>query len=198
MSYFLFFSILFFPAGPLHARTSEKIPDSSEVLRALDFFEAEGNSEAVDKIWRQGLNETPADWALAQRALEVEAKKKNRPALWTLMRKLLTLNACPPARAPGKSKEVCRRLRTLWTEGLMDLFFFETSAGRLQTARRLVQEKNCVEALTILRELESREGLLQSVSAAYVDTHQCLGDSAAAAKVAARAERWKQLEEAEE
>lgn len=196
----LFYALImtFFVCGLLHARGVEKTAEPSEVLRALDFFESEGNIDAVDKVSRQSLSENPSDWPLVQRVLEVEVKKKNRPALWNLMQKLLSLNSCPAARSTNKGKEICRRLRTLWAESLMDLFFFEASAGRLQNARRLVREKNCAEALTTLRELESREGLLQSLSEVYVDTHKCLGDTEAAAKVASRAERWKQLEEAEE
>ena len=195
-SLLLLFTLL--AAAPKAARLAEKPVDNSEMARALDFFESEANLEALSKVSQRVLAEAPADSALIQRLLEIEIKKKDRAALIALMKKLLEANACPPARTTAKLREPCRRLMHLWTESLSRSYFFESSAVKLQQAWRLIRERNCNESFSILRELESREGLLQPISEAYVEAYKCLGDADGAAKATLQAERWKQLEGTEE
>ncbi len=77
---------------------------------------------------------------------------------------------------PVKSRP-CRDFRQLWEESLSLILFHESSAPKLHRSRLLSQEKNCREALSVLKEVERAEGRCVPVLETWIEWATCSNDT---------------------
>ena len=195
---FLFFSLLValptlakkrHPRHP-HAKPSTKPVDGRVAAmweNALNFVAQENDSESYEVLKKRILDERPFDQALIIHTLDLEARKKDRPALVSWVRALRDQNHCLASdKSDAAPAELCPFLADRWNSGLIDLLFFEETAPKFETVRRLLGRQDCAGALPVLKEINSREGVTYRGLNALLEAQICLRDDTAAEQTRAR------------
>ncbi len=113
---------------------------------------------------------------LLARLVEIEVRKRDRAGLRTLVQDIARKADCRSNAKGG----TCVWLNGVWSGHLDSLFFYEDSAGKLERARRLLEQNDCASALAVLREAELREGPHRLILERLEKAQVCLGDNAQA------------------
>ena len=159
---------------------------------ALQFAMDDADAAAVTRITERILSRRPSDWSLLTLVFEAEVARKDRASLRARYVQIWNRNDCPQSKnfmvlqlAPA----LCQNLWKLWSESLESIFFYEESAVKMQKARAFLDKQNCSEALSVLKEVESREAPFRSLLEEELRAAVCLMDADAIAALQSRLAR---------
>ncbi|HVJ64872.1 MAG TPA: hypothetical protein VM901_06425 [Bdellovibrionota bacterium] len=111
-------------------------------------------------------------------------------------------SACP---IPGAKAKFCDSLLQLWRGPLWQTYFWDASLVQLSRARELVatpgtndrlRRDACLEARSILSDLESREGAMGPLLETQIQVFECLGDESARNEVYLKLETLRNIQSA--
>ncbi len=166
------FCILFLIASPLYADAPSRLNDRMALsLDALAFFEKDEDHKSLEILVTRIVEDPQSHVLLLKAVLKNRVSSKDRAALLASMRAMVAAQKCREKMTP-----VCEELKTLWQGNLDSIVFFESTAGRLEQARRQLITKECKLALGILKEIEAKEGAYKTLLEMYGGAYSCLGD----------------------
>jgi hypothetical protein len=147
-------------------------------LEAFEFFQSEGDSTSLELLRTKALEKQSANLLVMKKALDSLILLKDRSLVNENFIAIAQRNSCipNPSSPAAPSSPMCRELKNLWVGNLDSLFFFEESAGKLEKARRFLESKECDKALSLLKEVELREGSFVSQAELSRRAFECLGD----------------------
>jgi hypothetical protein len=163
--------------------------DTRVWLEALDYLKGRRTTNEIDTLRNEALKHRPADIALVEAFLEALLTRKDRVQLHEYLYAVADANACranaEPSEFPKQVQisQVCARLRSIWSERLSGLLFFETSVPKWEKARRALEAKDCRAAQAELRDIEVREGVFPDLISQKILAARCMGDPASAASL---------------
>jgi hypothetical protein len=190
----LFFSLMV--SRPSSASTATPLPINSVSeagrywLAGLDFLIREGQRKEYLELQERLLKEATLASEAYRWLLEREVERRDRESLLTLAMDIKSTLCETKSRT-------CRDFRDLWDQSLSSLLFYEASPPKLFKIPGLVQEKNCREALSVLKEVERSEGRCIPVLEAWVLVAECQGDATAVSLNQDRIRKFRGLENAD-
>jgi len=147
-------------------------------LEALGYLSERGAHAEADRLRAEALKHRPEDIEIAEAFLELLVTRKDRKQLNEYVQTLVEANGC---RNRAFRPRTCGGLRTLWTERLAGVLFYESSAPRWEKARRALEDRDCRFALAEFKEIEAREGSFPELLSKKIEAAECLKDVAGAA-----------------
>lgn len=155
------------------------------VGNALEFFEREADELAVENLMNRILSENWFYPSLMEKILNIAIQRKNREMIYSLWRELANRNACLLSKTTSSIRSEsknCQFLMDLWKNNLESLLFFEESAPKLETARRLIKAKDCIVASGLIDQVRSREGISPQILRMQIEASVCQKDAPSANK----------------
>ena len=142
-------------------------------LRTLKFLDSEGDVEAVKRFRKRIIDEMPADSELIVELTEQAVRRKDRQDLQSLYESLSMF-----CESRGLRVKSCPLYAQMWQSSLDSVLFFEDSAGKIESSRRLLGSGDCAKALLVLKEVLAREGNVRTVLERMVEGFGCMKDEA--------------------
>ncbi len=165
--------LLLFFGGTAYSKPQPKGGPTLIYSSVLEFAERELDAAALELLQIKSLTQRPTDWIVIQQVFDHQVRSRSRTRLLAMVRLLAGANKCQDRQA----SKLCAELERRWTGYLADLLFFEDSAPKIERSRRLLEAKDCAGAATVLKGVESREGLVLSVEHGLRKALVCLGDA---------------------
>lgn len=144
---------------------------------ALDFVIDEGDRDSLLILENRILQERPDDLTLVSRLLSYHLGEKDRGALIECVRRVRDSLRCL---APSKKESVataCREVESLWAGNLDSVFFHNDSDRKFESARRLLERRDCPGAVGVLKDIEVKEGSNRKVLLLLKEAYRCVGDA---------------------
>jgi hypothetical protein len=160
--------------------------DSRVWEEALIYLTERGANTELDTLRAEALKHRPEDLILAEAFLENLVARKDRLQLTAYVQALGVANEC---KLRVTSSKTCTGLRSVWSERLKGLLFFESSAPRWEKARRALGSGDCRLAQAELKEIELREGVFPDLLEKKILVAQCLGEAETAATLGQELEK---------
>jgi hypothetical protein len=188
---FVFLLILFWGSFSRAKSSESELPQlniSQLWIEALQFFENDGDNQSLQALIDKSLLTRSSDLALMSKIFEYHLRKKDRVSLTETFRRVVDENKCRGAQPPT-SEAFCDQLKLLWKDNLDSVLFFESSAGKIEKARRFLEKKECTEAGALLRDVESREGAFARLRDMLREVALCVNDPGAALTIEAELQK---------
>lgn len=174
-----FFFVLNLTVAAVAAPVAPVSDETSRWVETIHFLDAEGDDLALDRVRDRILAERPQDLDVIRAYVEARLKRHDRPAIETFMRSIAGTLRCGSSVAPAfprLPKGLCDELAKDWNH-LSHVFFFETSARKMEKARRSLASKDCSAALRELKEVEAKEGAARPILILMSQAQECLKDA---------------------
>ncbi len=159
---------------------------------SFDVFAVEEDRESLSLLTQRILEKYPSEMFLLQRIFEDAISRRDRKGLILTLQRVFKANSCLVG-SELKPKSLCANLHNLWRNHLIRVTFYDESLVKWKKAEGLIAEGKCSESLSLLREIEGREGvyldLLESFHRAYI----CLKEEESVKSSGLRIERLKTL-----
>lgn len=178
---FVFFGALPFFIQPCLAKNSNTPRDSTissvaglpsqVVTDSLEFLNAEGRVKDFEALQNKII--PTGDLSLIEKVIEVHLANKNRQSLHSFVRAVAEYFRC---RLPSGRSDVCGPISKLWKDNLDSVYFYEESPAKILRAKRMQEGGECGPALSLLQEVELKEGFPRPLVDTARAIAECLGN----------------------
>lgn len=164
---------------PSHADLKKPESDMSTQywVDSFDFFQSENEVASLEALRTKALEKQFQNLRIIKKLLDSLVIAKDRNRLLETIIALARRNSCINEETQHLPKDpLCTEIQNLWMGHLDSILFYEESAAKLEKTRRLLAANECAPALSLIKELELKEGPFFKLSEMAHTAYSCLGD----------------------